>query len=169
MRLITVDKQAELSRLFQDNPRKTFELILDKMDLDKLTSEDVYKVLGKHLAIGDFSVTKSQFGLLVHHLNGLHDGLRQQGQGKHRVPPGLDHPEIVKNTEKYSKVVRGNHYLDAYCSGLINVVRSVAEHGDESENEFVKWCRQGIVGDRIAIFHAIFLLASALDKQDRER
>ena len=169
MRLIyTIKEDLELSRLFQHSPRKAFDLILNRLDVQKLDSKDVYDVLGKSLSIGDFSVSRSQFGLTVHYLNGLHDGLRQQGEGKFRIPPGLDHPEIVKNIEKYSKVVRGPHYLDAYRSGMINVVRSIAEHGDATDNEFVTWARKGIVGERIAIFHAVFLLASALDKQGRD-
>ena len=121
MRLIKVNKKSDLSRQFQDNPRRAFDRIIAILGIDgKLTSDDVYAVLGKRLVIGDFSVSRYQFGIMVNYLNNLHDGIKQQGSGKLAISPGLDHPEIIDNMKKYSKIAQGNiHYLDAYRPGLI--------------------------------------------------
>ena len=158
MRLITINKS--ISRRFQDDPIATFDFILDVLKLDRLSLAYVNNFIDRKLSMPSWVITSENFKGISLDLNSIHKSIREDC-GVYLTGPELISEYRRELCQEYTKRTRPGSYLDAYRTGLISVLDEIEESlkpGDKMVED---------IKQNMGIFHAVFLLASTLDRQDQ--
>lgn len=165
MRLITIDKEwkmiiVNMPKMFQNDPVKAFDEITNMRWQTYFELADAEEILDRKLSFPNFKVSSSEFKLLVEDLNEFHEKARKVPKQSFYLTGDVD-AKIIEACKQYRQHTRDGNYIDAYRTGLLNILEVMRE--DASYDEMQEY---NDIEQNATIFHVLFLVASKIDEYD---